>query len=177
MGVAFYSFHRQWTSPSHVAFIYILHKLCKHSTIRSLLTHLHSERPKEAWRFWKYFPYKSIFFRKHLNEKCWSEDKQQISFKYFVKFCFIFKLFSKVWKWQTIFREELLSVNGLTSVIYLGTILPIPLHSFESSAKQNGLAISSSSSIRWKNIFSKLFKELERYLQLSTRYFHCMLYF
>ena len=24
------------------------------------LTHLHSKRPKEAWRFWKKFPYKSI---------------------------------------------------------------------------------------------------------------------
>ena len=27
------------------------------------LTHLHSERPKEAWRFWKYFPYKSILLK------------------------------------------------------------------------------------------------------------------
>ena len=26
-------------------------------------THLHSERPKEAWRLWKYFPYKSIFLK------------------------------------------------------------------------------------------------------------------
>ena len=26
------------------------------------LTHSHSEKPKEAWRFCKYFPYKGIFF-------------------------------------------------------------------------------------------------------------------
>ena len=26
-----------------------------------VLTHLHSEQPKEAWLFWEYFPYKSIF--------------------------------------------------------------------------------------------------------------------
>ena len=28
-----------------------------------LLTHLHSERPNEAWQFWKYFTYKSILVK------------------------------------------------------------------------------------------------------------------
>ena len=27
------------------------------------LTHLHSEQPKEAWRFWEYFTQKSIFLK------------------------------------------------------------------------------------------------------------------
>ena len=56
------------------------------------LTHLHSERPNQAWRYWKYFTSKS---RK---EKCWSEAKQQFFIKYYVKICFIPKLFSKVWE-------------------------------------------------------------------------------
>ena len=30
---------------------------------RECLTHLHSERPKEAWPFWQYFTYKSIFLK------------------------------------------------------------------------------------------------------------------
>ena len=57
--------------------------------------------------------------QKHFFENIWMRNvdqktNKQISFKYFVKFRFILKLFSKVWKWQTIFREELLSVNGLS---------------------------------------------------------------
>ena len=28
-----------------------------------VLTHLHSDRPKEAWQIWKYFTYKSIFLK------------------------------------------------------------------------------------------------------------------
>ena len=39
-----------------------------------------------------------VFSWKHLKEECWSEGKQQLTFKYFMKFCFIHKLFSKVWK-------------------------------------------------------------------------------
>ena len=62
-----------------------------------VLTHLHSEQPKEAWRFWEYFTQKSIFL-KHLKENCRLDAKQQLSFKYFVNFCFIHKLFLKVWK-------------------------------------------------------------------------------
>ena len=39
-------------------------ELWTHWVITSVTsTHLHSERPKGAWRFWKYFPYKSIFFK------------------------------------------------------------------------------------------------------------------
>ena len=68
---------------------------------------------KRGLKILEIFPIKA-FYWKHLNEKCWSEDKQQISFKYFVKFRFILKLFSKVWKWQTVFRDKLLSVNELT---------------------------------------------------------------
>ena len=37
-----------------------------------------------------------VFFEKYLKEKCYSEAKQQIALKYFVNFCFILKLFSKV---------------------------------------------------------------------------------
>ena len=72
-------------------------ELCSMDVQKRLLdlTHLHSERPKEAWRN---ISSTKAFFWKHLNEKCWSEDKQQISFKYFVKVRFIPKLFSKVWK-------------------------------------------------------------------------------
>ena len=36
------------------------------------------------------------FLKKHLKEKCWSGAEQQLSFKYFVHFCFIPELFSKV---------------------------------------------------------------------------------
>ena len=36
------------------------------------------------------------FYQKYLMEKCLSEYYQQLSFKYFVRICFIFKLFSKV---------------------------------------------------------------------------------
>ena len=38
------------------------------------------------------------FFGKYLKEKCSSEYYQQLSFKYFMRICFISKLFSKVWK-------------------------------------------------------------------------------
>ena len=38
------------------------------------------------------------FSWKHLKEKCWSEDEQQLSLKYFANFRFIAKLFPKVWK-------------------------------------------------------------------------------
>ena len=38
------------------------------------------------------------FSVKHLKEKCWSEVKNLLSFKYFGNFCFIPKLFSKVWE-------------------------------------------------------------------------------
>ena len=38
------------------------------------------------------------FYQKYLKEKCLSEYYQQLSFKYFVRICFISKLFSKVWK-------------------------------------------------------------------------------
>ena len=38
------------------------------------------------------------FYQKYLKEKCLSEYNQQLSFKYFVRICFISKLFSKVWK-------------------------------------------------------------------------------
>ena len=31
--------------------------------MKTSLTRLHSEQPKEAWRFWKYFPYKYIFLK------------------------------------------------------------------------------------------------------------------
>ena len=36
------------------------------------------------------------FYQKYLKEKCLSEYSQQLSFKYFVRICFILKLFSKV---------------------------------------------------------------------------------
>ena len=36
------------------------------------------------------------FYQKYLKEKCLSEYYQQLSFKYFVRICFIFKLSSKV---------------------------------------------------------------------------------
>ena len=38
------------------------------------------------------------FSWKYLKEKCWSEAKNQLSFKYFVNFRLIRKLFSKVWE-------------------------------------------------------------------------------
>ena len=45
------------------------------------------------------FPLQKHFFWKHLEEKCWSEDKQQFSSKYFANFCFIPKLFTLECKW------------------------------------------------------------------------------
>ena len=36
------------------------------------------------------------FYQKYLKEKCLSEYYQQLPFKYFVRICFISKLFSKV---------------------------------------------------------------------------------
>ena len=36
---------------------------CRHCSTVLVLTHLHSEWPKEAWQFWKYFNYKSIFLK------------------------------------------------------------------------------------------------------------------
>ena len=63
----------------------------------NILTHLHSERPKQAWQCWKYFTYKH-FSEKHLIEICWSDAIHQLSFKYFVNFRFIAKLFSKIWE-------------------------------------------------------------------------------
>ena len=47
--------------------------------------------------FVKLFEWKA-FLGKYLMEKCWPEVKQQLSFKYFLNFRFIPKLFSKVWK-------------------------------------------------------------------------------
>ena len=38
------------------------------------------------------------FYQKYLKEKCLSEYKQQLSFKYFMNFHFFDKLFSKVWE-------------------------------------------------------------------------------
>ena len=55
-------------------------------------------------------------YQKYLKEKCLSEYYQQLSFKYFVRICFISKLFSKVWKEQTILSWGTLSVNGLIRV-------------------------------------------------------------
>ena len=40
----------------------IVHPATAGKVLMWRLTHLYSERPKEAWRFWKYFPYKSIFW-------------------------------------------------------------------------------------------------------------------
>ena len=64
-----------------------------------------------------------FYLQKHFlenisKEKYWSEDKQQLSFKYFVKFRFIHKLLSKVGDKQTIPSREHLSVNGLTWRMY-----------------------------------------------------------
>ena len=36
--------------------------------------------------------------KENLKEKCWLEAKLQLSFKYFVNFRSVLKLFSKVWK-------------------------------------------------------------------------------
>ena len=38
------------------------------------------------------------FYQNYLKEKRLSEYFQQLSFKYFVRICFISKLFSKAWK-------------------------------------------------------------------------------
>ena len=42
------------------------------------------------------FSSQNRFYQKYLKEKCLSEYYQQLSFKYFVRICFISKLFSKV---------------------------------------------------------------------------------
>ena len=60
-------------------------------------THLHSEPPKQDWRFLKISLTKA-FSGILWKEKCWSEVKQQLSFKYFVNFCLFLKLFLKVWE-------------------------------------------------------------------------------
>ena len=52
--------------------------------------------------FGDYFPIKASL-GKHLKEKCSSDHNQKLSFKYFVNFHFIPKLFSKVSKIQTTF--------------------------------------------------------------------------
>ena len=44
------------------------------------------------------FSSQKCFQQKDLKEKCLSEYYQQLSFKYFVRICFISKLFSEVWK-------------------------------------------------------------------------------
>ena len=63
----------------------------------SSLTHKHSERPKQAWRFWKYFSNISIFWNSSEGEM-FIRTKQQLFFKYFVNFHLNPKLFSKVWE-------------------------------------------------------------------------------
>ena len=59
------------------------------------LTHSHSEQPEGPDDFGCIFLTKA-FFGKYLNEKCLSDANQQLSFKYFVNFRFIPKLFSKI---------------------------------------------------------------------------------
>ena len=89
--------------------------ICGLFAVLHMLTHSHSERPKEAWRFWKYFPYKSIFlkniWRRNVDQKINNNSPWNIlrTFALFPSY------FPKVWKKQTIFLEELFSVNGLIS--------------------------------------------------------------
>ena len=48
------------THASNTAILqYVIASLCS----KDALTHLHSERPKEAWWFWKYFTYEGIFMK------------------------------------------------------------------------------------------------------------------
>ena len=78
----------------------------------NILTHLHLVRPKQAWQCWKYLTYKQ-FSEKHLIEKWWLDAIHQLSFRYFVNFRFIAKLFSKIWEYRTMLSREKRSVNGL----------------------------------------------------------------
>ena len=51
-------------------FVYYKNSICYNKKL--LLTHLHSERPKEAWWFWKYSLTKAFFF-----ENIWSRNVDQ----------------------------------------------------------------------------------------------------
>ena len=53
---------------------------------------------KSGLKILEIFHLTKAFSWEHLKGKYRSEDKLQLSFKYFVNFCFIHKLFSKVWE-------------------------------------------------------------------------------